>query len=182
MSDVEICRWVDLPADLNRDQLIGDLDSVFFTSSATQSFADETSKAAFRTRWFGRYLDRFADCAFIALDTDRRAIGYVVGSFEDPARDPFFADIPSVAPFAALSARYPAHLHVNLDAAWRGRGIGARLVDAFAAMAREAGAAGVHVVTGRGMRNVGFYLAHGFAERGSAAINGRDLLFLGRDL
>ena len=90
--------------------------------------------------------------------------------------------LPFLAGFGALTARYPAQLHINLDAAWRGRGIGAKLVDAFAEMAAAAGAPGVHVVTARGMRNVGFYVANGFLERGAISIDGRELLLLGRDL
>ena len=106
----------------------------------------------------------------------------VIGSLDDPAKDPLFSDLAFMADFAPLTARYPAQLHVNLDADWRGRGIGSRLVAAFAEAAQRAGCPGVHVVTARGMRNVGFYLANGFRERGATVIDGKELLFLGRDL
>lgn len=182
MSDVEICRWSLLSSTPQRDRLIDGIDRVFFSSSLRQSFASAEEKAVFRERWLGRYLVHFPQYALVALDPQRHVAGYLVGSLADPARDPLFADLPFFAYFSALTPRYPAQLHVNLDAAWRGRGIGARLVDTFAAEARAAGAPGVHVVTTRGVRNVGFYLANGFIELGALKSGDNELLFLGRDL
>ncbi|MCC7252621.1 GNAT family N-acetyltransferase [Hyphomicrobium sp.] len=182
MPDVEFCRWDQLASDPEHERLSAELDHVFFSSSARQSFASTEERAAFRERWLGRYLLHFPEYALVALDGGRHVIGYVAGSLEDPAHDPLFADLDHFAHFGALTARYPAQLHVNLDAGWRGRGIGARLVDRFAEMAREAGKPGLHVVTARGMRNVGFYLANGFVERGAVDMGERELLFLGRDL
>ncbi|WP_020085260.1 GNAT family N-acetyltransferase [Hyphomicrobium zavarzinii] len=182
MSNVEICRWDGLEPGPARDSRIAELDQVFFSSSATQSFPSDEAKAAFRERWLGRYLRHFPHYALLALDGSKRLVGYVIGSMEDPARDPLFSDLTFLSHFRALTQRYPAHLHVNLDAAWRSRGIGQRLVEAFADEARVAGAPGLHVVTARGMRNVGFYERNGFLERGTASIEGRELLLLGRDL
>lgn len=182
MQDVEICRWDRLGSEPDLDRLTAELDRVFFSSSARQTFDSTEARAAFRERWLGRYLLHFPQCALVALDGERHVVGYVAGSLDDPARDPLFADLGHFTHFRDLTARYPAQLHVNLDAAWRGRGIGALLVDAFSRLAHAGGAPGVHVVTARGMRNVGFYLANGFLERGAAEIDGRDLLFLGRDL
>lgn len=182
MSDVEICRWDQLSSTALHDRLIEGIDRVFFSSSQRQSFASDAEKAAFRERWLGRYLSHFPQHAFVALDGGQRVAGYLVGSLDDPARDPLFADLAFFAHFSAMTARYPAQLHVNLDAAWRGRGIGARLVDAFAAHARAHGAPGVHVVTTRGSRNVGFYLANGFSEKGALASGDHELLLLGREI
>ncbi len=84
--------------------------------------------------------------------------------------------------FGPYCRRFPAHLHINLAPAFRGRGIGKALVDAFAALAAAAGAAGIHVVTGKGMRNVRFYESCGFATIGTAPWNGREVIFLGKSL
>lgn len=180
MSDYQICRWIEL-APTERDGLIVDLDRVFFSSSARQSFESDQEKDQFRERWLGRYLKYFPECAIVALDGNRRAFGYVVGSLDDPAQDPLFADLAFFAEFAQLTARYPAQLHINVDADWRGRGVGAALVSAFVELAGEVGSPGVHAISTRGMRNVGFYLANGFAERSATVMNGRELLFLCRD-
>ena len=80
------------------------------------------------------------------------------------------------------NGRYPAHLHINLGPAFRSRGIGARLIEAFAAVARARGAPGMHVVTGEGMRNVRFYQRCGFVEAGRTTWNGRPIIFLARSL
>ncbi len=180
MFEVEVCRWVEL-GDARR-ALLADINHIFFSSSARQTFESENARDDFRERWLGRYLRHHPDNTFVALDGARRVAGYVIGSLDDPARDPLFADLPFMKDFAGLTARFPAQLHVNVEAGRRGQGIGARLVEAFARHAAAAGAAGMHVVTARGMRNVGFYEANGFREQGALAIGGRELVFLGCEL
>ncbi len=119
----------------------------------------------------------------VALDAAGAVAGYLVGALQDPARQERFADLDYFrGPFRELCRRYPAHLHVNLAPASRNRGLGARLIEAFAARATAAGAAGVHVVTARSARNVGFYLRCGFTEVGSAPWRGSDLVFLAKAL
>lgn len=180
MSDIAICRWLDLKGD--RAQALLDLDHVFFSSSARQSFGSDQERAEFRERWLGRYLAHFAEHAFVARDASGHVAGYVIGSLKDPAQDPHFADLPFWESFGDLTAHYPAQLHVNVEEQRRGQHIGAVLVDTFAQHAEASGAPGVHVVTGRGMRNVGFYLSNGFRELGVHAAAGHELLFLGRAL
>jgi GNAT superfamily N-acetyltransferase len=94
-----------------------------------------------------------------------------------------FADISHFRThFAELCRRFPAHLHINLSERWRNRGIGAALIAAFAEVAARAGAPGMHIVTGRSMRNVRFYERCGFRELGAAERNGGASVFLAREL
>lgn len=181
MSAITISRWDELMAGSEGARLAAEIERIFFAASNTQDFPSAEAKAAFRMRWLGRYLAHFSEQALVARAESGRAVGYAVGSLGDPAQDPMFSDLAFLAHFRALTARYPAQLHVNVDAAWRGRGIGARLVGVFCDEASAAGAPGVHVVTQRGLRNVGFYQANGFIERGAAVVDGRELLFLARD-
>ncbi len=157
-----------------------DLDEIFFASSATSSFASDADKAAFRERWFGSYLFGNPEETFIALDTFGRGVGYIVGALDDPAQDPRYGDLAYLSRFAALTALYPAHLHINVAAQYRSMGIGERLVDAFLAHARGRGIPGVHVVTGEGMRNVGFYSRLGFEQLAASPWNGRTVVMLAR--
>ena len=163
-----------------------EIERIFFESSATKTFASDDARAAFQERWIGRYLAHDADHALLAVvapgAADEMIAGYLVGSLDDPARAARFDDLGYFKSVAEMTARYPAQLHVNLAEAWRGQGVGRALVEAFCAHARAAGAPGVHVFTGRGMRNVRFYETAGFAEVGAVAWNGSEIVMLGRGL
>lgn len=166
---VTIRRWLDVDREHLRDQL----DAIFFESSNTKDFASEAARAAFRERWLGRYLTLYPQWAYLACDPNGDLAGYLVGAI---------GESNGLAEFAAVGAEFPAHLHVNLAPRFRGAGIGRDLIETFAADAVAAGAAGVHVVTSAGARNVRFYERAGFAPRASAMVSGRELLFLGRRL
>jgi GNAT superfamily N-acetyltransferase len=159
------------------------IDTIFFEASSRTSFASPGERAAFRERWLGRYLDGDTDVVLIAQDREGAVAGYLVGALDDPAGQDRFADIGYFrVAFRDLCRRYPAHLHINLAPTFRSRGIGALLIEAFAARAAVAGAPGMHVVTARGLRNVRFYTRCGFTEVGATAWNGRDVVFLGKRL
>lgn len=162
------------------------IERIFFAASGTQTFATEGARSAFRERWLGCYLTHDPQHVFVAWDDatvgPAAVVGYLVGCLDDPALTARFASIGYFRTFAPLTARYPAHLHVNLDARVRGAGVGGRLVEAFCDDVRAAGLPGVHVVTGQGVRNVRFYERLGFLERGGGTFNGHSVVFLGRDL
>jgi GNAT superfamily N-acetyltransferase len=162
--------------------LLAEVDAIFFEASG-RTFEPGPERDAFRERWLGRYLQGGTDLVLLALDGADTVAGYLAGAVANPAEQARFADIGYFrTDFAALCRRFPAHLHINLGGAYRSQGIGARLIEAFAAHAAAAGAGGVHVVTGKAMRNVGFYRRCGFAQHGSANWQGREIAFLGRDL
>lgn len=179
--EAEILRWSKLER-ASREPLLPAIDAIFFGASGTQSFPDETARAAFRERWLGRYLEHDPAWFYVAAAHNRDVRGYLAGCLDDPAVTPRFADIGYFTSLAALTAQYPAHLHINLAPNARSHGIGGRLIARFAADATVAGVKGMHVITGHGMRNVGFYLRNGFREAARFAWRGRDLLFLARNL
>lgn len=176
---IAIHRYVEVASDKG---LAAGLDDVFFRSSNTQTFASAGARDAFRERWLGRYLDSYPQWSYVALTADGRVAGYLAGCLDDPARTPPFSDNAHFAIFADLTAQFPAHLHVNLATEFRGGGIGSTLVERFCGDAREAGAGGVHVITSRGARNVGFYTRNGFVERGVTGEGAAEVVFLGRTL
>jgi GNAT superfamily N-acetyltransferase len=175
-------RIVDVaPADLT-PALLEQIDTIFFEASG-RSFTSAPERAAFRERWLGRYLQGGTDVVLLALDAGGAAAGYLIGALEDPAEQERFADITFFrGGFRDLCRHYPAHLHINLAPAFRNRGLGARLIAAFAARAAEAGAPGMHVVTARSARNVRFYLRCGLAEQGHTLWNGREVAFFAKGL
>jgi GNAT superfamily N-acetyltransferase len=165
--------------------LAAQLDSIFFEATGTKTFSSDEERAAFRERWLGRYLLQDAQHAFLAVvgaAPQETVAGYLVGSVDDPALAARFDDLAYFKELSHLTARYPAQLHVNLASPWRGRGVGRALVEAFCQHVQTLGVPGVHVFTGRGMRNVGFYTAAGFNEAGSVVWSGREIVMLARDL
>jgi ribosomal protein S18 acetylase RimI-like enzyme len=173
---VAICRWADVRG---KSRLIPQIDAIFFESSNTKTFADDAERADFRERWLGRYLAQEPEWAYLAIAGDGGVAGYLVGSIADPKRT---KDAGSFQDFAPFMADYPAHLHVNLAPGFRNRGIGRDLIAAFAADAAHAGAKGMHVVTGAGARNVGFYERAGFRIVARTLVGARELVLLGRAL
>lgn len=183
-AGLTIQRWPDV---VGRAHRLGEVEAIFFEASATRAFASDAERTAFHERWLGRYLAHDPRWFYVAIAgrtaaSDGVVAGYLAGSLDDPARTPRFADIGYFRDLAPLTARYPAHLHINLAPEYRSRGWGEQLIAAFAADARAAGAPGLHVVTGRGLRNVRFYSACGFVEVGSFIWNDRELVMLGRTL
>ena len=57
---------------------------------------------------------------------------------------------------------HPAFLHVNLDAAWRGKGVGQQLLENFFGRIRERHVPGVHVTTGT-LAGRAFFAKNGFS-------------------
>ena len=57
---------------------------------------------------------------------------------------------------------------------------GGRLIDCFASRAARAGVPGLHVVTGKAARNVGFYQRQGFVVIAEAAVP--PVVMMGRSL
>lgn len=159
------------------------VNAIFFEASG-RTFELGPGRDAFRERWLGRYLQGGTDVVLVAVEAWQQTIaGYLVGALEDPSKQGRFDDIPYFkGDFRSFCAQYPAHLHINLAPAFRGRGLGAQLVEAFAERARAAGAAGMHVVTGKALRNVTFYARCGFSEQATARWNDSDIVFLGRKL
>ena len=176
---VTIVKWTDA-AEIQR--AAGALDAIFFEASGTKAFASDEVRQAFRERWLGRYLRVYPEWAYLALGNHGQVDGYLIGCLDDPSKTLLFSDIGYFQDLRALTARFPAQLHVNLAPTARGAGAGSKLVSRFVDDAAQAGCPGAHVVTGRGLRNVGFYERNGFQERGHVTWNGHGLVFLGRDL
>lgn len=184
-AEIAILKYTDVlegPRHIPGEDLRHGLDEIFFQSSNTKSFESTAVRAAFRERWLGRYLAHDPQWAYVAIDGTGCVAGYLAGCLDDPARTPRFGDIGYFERFGGLTARYPAHLHVNVREGLRSSGLGSQLVARFCKDAADAGAPGVHVVTSRGARNVQFYARLGFHEAGRDGEGAREVVFLAKDL
>jgi GNAT superfamily N-acetyltransferase len=161
--------------------VLPEIDTIFFATSAVQTFRDDHHRASFRMRWLGKYLEYFTGSFFIARDDDGTIAGYLAGCLENPALTPVFKDFGVYRIFAPLCDTYPCHLHVNVHAHFRSRGVGSALMQAFVTDARDHYAPGLHVVTDRGA-NVQFYERNQFRTLGATRWSGKDVLFMGRRL
>ena len=149
----------------------------------------EAERDAFGRRWIGPYERWAPGWAYVARQ-DGRVVGYLTGCRSTAA---FYAKAALLGPRPALGAaarfplaiqlrllaRYPAHLHVNVQEGHRG-GTGRALVERFHADAAAAGARGVHVFCGEGPR--GFYERLGYAELGALRRGELRVYALGRRL
>jgi GNAT superfamily N-acetyltransferase len=186
------------------------VDEIFFTSSAVQSFTDAHRarfKARWLGRYLDNYLSSFfvaLDSLFpppergrvgwgSARDPEKwepvfgqdhaqkeTVIGYLAGCLDDPTKTPLFADLGYYQAFAPLCADYPAHLHINVAGAARSKGVGAALIEAFAAQCKDAKLPGLHLVTNEGARNVRFYEQNGFRVLATTLSHNTPVVFMGR--
>lgn len=179
-EEIRIERWIDQPADaVSRMHLTAGIDAIFWATTARR-ITDPHEREAFRNLWLGEYLASDSPHAWLALTPTGNVVGYLVGTLASPIGNPRFTALKYFEAFASGLATYPAHLHINLDEAYRNRGIGRRLIDAFASQVRTAGLPGFHVVTGATQRNVSFYIRAGFTEIARTAGKSGDVVFLGR--
>ncbi len=82
---------------------------------------------------------------------------------------------------AGFARTHPAHLHMNVEAEYRRRGIGAVLIERYARDLTAAGVAGIHLLCGPGPRP--FYARNGFADLSAVETSpGRWVYTLGRRL
>jgi GNAT superfamily N-acetyltransferase len=154
----------------------------FDTGLLGSSMQPLLDRADLFTRSLARFIDRFADLCFVAVDGDR-ITGYAIASSGDVTRQQILdsaagslADLvrlPSLSAkdrryvwskwrFAARALsgperrfRYPRgpRLHVNLLPGARGAGIGSRLLEALFADLRRRGARHVHANSYQSSRN-----------------------------
>lgn len=179
--EIQIVPWRLINLEAHPD-IKADVIGIFFTASQRAEFTSEEDRRNFYKLWLGDYLANDPDLAWVAFTPDHRAVGYIVASERDPATSPRFSALGYFQAISDLTARIPAHLHINLDGEWRSRGIGGRLVDVLCEELKERGHRAVHVVTAADSRNVGFYCQNSFAPLATIPWRQHRLLFLAREL
>jgi GNAT superfamily N-acetyltransferase len=169
-------------ADLDDTERVhSQIEAIFATSAATQSFASDAERAAYGEFWLGRYIRHCPESFFIAQDANDDVIGYLAGSLisnRAPLTGPDYYD--SFA--AALTDAYPAHIHVNVRGDCRGQSIGSALVGAFRAYCADHRCPGFHAVTAADGAAAGFFGKCGLSPRATIQWRGRHIVFMGEAL
>jgi GNAT superfamily N-acetyltransferase len=165
-------------AELDEDtEVCGEAEAIFFANAATQGFASVDERDAYRDLWFSRYIRAFPDVFLIVLNDDGRVAGYLAGSPVTDAPPLQGPDYYRLFPQALIEA-CPAHLHVNIHAELRGRGLGETLVTAFRRCCVRRGLRGFHAVTAADSRAAHFFAKCGLSPLQEIAWNGRNIVLL----
>lgn len=161
---------------------LGEIDKIFFESSAKQDFSSSQEKESFRERSLGRYIANHRGSFFVALDESDRVIGYLAGCLKNPTELVHFNDIEYFQTIGDICREYPAHLHINVAPQWRNHGLGAALVERFALWASLHSVEGIHLVTSSTSRSIPFYRRSGFRELRTFPWNSGISVCMGRKL
>lgn len=163
--------------------------AVFWETANTHTFDDAVARLGFVRKYFDYYWERAPELFLLAFDgpmvpggADPAVLGYVCAVADTRDHDELYELSAHLALFADLYAEYPAHLHINLTAASRGRGLGGRLI---AGLEQRLAVPGLHLVTDSGARNARFYRKNGFTHevvRRLGGADGPELLFMGKRL
>jgi GNAT superfamily N-acetyltransferase len=161
---------------------LGDIDDIFFESSARRDFRGQEEKQAFREMSLGRYIEKHRSSFFVALDDDGRAVGYLAGCLENPLTLKHFNDVSYFRYIEDICQGYPAHLHANVAGQYRNRGLGTALVQRFADWAKLHSVEGIQIVTSSTSLSIPFYRRSGFVELRTFPWNSGISICMGRRL
>jgi GNAT superfamily N-acetyltransferase len=167
---------------------------VFWETANRREFAADEQRSAYRRMYFDYYWEQAPELFLLALGPTSepaeppQVLGYVCGVADTRRHGELYELAPHIRLFDDLYERYPAHLHINLTAASRGRGLGSELISALedrltgrvalaevtdrggsepsqrAASPAAIPAPGLHLVTAAGARNTRFYRKNGFVD------------------
>ena len=131
--------------------------NIFFESSSVKEFTDENSKAEFLYKYLGYYKVNYPEF-FLVATFENQVLGYICGSPSSLNDSELLELLPHFSVFKDLYDDFPAHLHINLTEASRGRGIGSELIQRFESICSVS----VHLITSPTARNRDFYNKNGY--------------------
>lgn len=161
---------------------LNQVESIFFSSSARQNFANDLERSRFRYKYLDWYRIHHPELMYFAVTADAKIVGYICGTPDTRLYPELFELHPWLEEITPQCESFPAHLHINLAEATRGLGVGSLLIEAFENRLKSLKVAGVHLVTSPSARNVGFYKKNGYNFESVFQWKNADLLFLGKQL
>jgi GNAT superfamily N-acetyltransferase len=158
---------------------LSEMRSIFFESSQKKDFKDESERETFYFKYLGFYLDKYPEYALVAVDQD--VIGYCLGTLDSKDKE-LLKIQPHLSVFEDLFSQYPAHLHINCHASYRGSGLGSKLLLAFERELTGKNISGLHIMTSSDAKNKSFYLRAGYDHLVEREWQGKKILFMGKRL
>lgn len=159
------------------------LREIFFLSADPKNVSEDNAKNdAFFAKWTGYYFSYQPEWILLAWEGEQ-LLGYMMVATDSRKALAYYdSRNPSYRLFADLFDEYPAHLHMNLHPAARGKGLGSFLVESGCARLQKAGLKGIHLITSPDQRNAQFYRKNDFKYEVRREWKGFPLLFMGRKL
>lgn len=130
------------------------------------------------------FCDYYIECepenCFVAANEDNEAVGYIIcaenyGQFERRIKsdylpralwlgpDKWIGLRLSYAPHKKFSREYPAHLHIDISADYRRKGLGSALMNTLTEHLRNKGVKGLMLTVGKkNEKGINFYKKYGF--------------------
>jgi ribosomal protein S18 acetylase RimI-like enzyme len=161
----------------NREDILAQVENIFFVSSSLKSFSSEERKQAFYKRWCKDYQQFYPEEFYIMIE-DGKVLGYLSGCC-DSTKALEVLEVPGYSAFKDLFDIYPAHLHINFHPQSRGRGLGSLLIRHYVSSLKSIKLHGLHLVTSRDAQNVSFYERLGFSFTEGRKFNEMELYFMG---
>jgi ribosomal protein S18 acetylase RimI-like enzyme len=156
------------------------IEAIFFETSTRKTFIDPQERAEFQYKYLDIYL-KHPEWVFLAVSPDEKIVGYLIVA--SSTTEEHFSLLASLENFRKpIESLYPAHLHINLTAQARGLNVGSKLLASMEEKLKEAGIAGVHLVTVKTARNVSFYQKNLYELVSETQVNGVTLWMLGKQL
>lgn len=177
---VKILKLSEILDKILYEQIIEQVNNIFFLSSSIREFSSLEKKNVFFKRWCGDYITYYPE-QFYILKEEEKVLGYIC-SCNDSKKAQSQLEVPAYDLFFDQFDKYPAHFHINFHPDCRGRGLGGNLVEELSLELKSKGFSGVHIVTSPGALNVSFYKKHGFSYELIRNFNKNPLLFMGKML
>jgi hypothetical protein len=156
------------------------VNQIFFESSTVSHFKSIKQREDFQYKYLDYYKIYFPLNFFVLCDN--RPLGYVCGVPDLLKVKKLFELSPHLHAFKDLYKQFPAHLHINMCAESRGKGLGPLLINEFVGNIEKSGGNGVHIITTPTAKNVSFYKKCGFNFQEERVYKESALLFMGKQL
>ena len=127
-------------------------------------------------------MEKYPDFVFCALEKNgagTEVLGYILAC-PTVQKDFKNLDQKGLDLWKEFYSDYPAHLHINCAEKARGKGVGSKLLRCLEERLKEREISGLHLVTAKGARNVGFYERNSYRVLSEKELSGIPLLLLGK--
>ncbi len=173
-----------------REPLYAAAEEIFWETANQTAFPDATARALYLHKYFQYYRETEPRWFLLALDRGSAphdgslpaVSGYLCAVPDTRSHQELYAIAEHIPLFRDLYGQYPAHLHINLTASARGRGVGSALIAELENRLVREGVPGLHLVTSSTARNRSFYLRNGFEKTVARGEGPVQALFMGKRL